>query len=96
MKPAVFAIVFAVAAALAPLAAAGDIQGDAYDCNELWRMRNAMFKEAGYCFKSPRAIALFGNAGCRFDSDADVPFSDNQRAVLSDIKRSEKRQACGA
>lgn len=29
-------------------------------CDQLWRTRNAIFAEAGHCFKSARAVAVFG------------------------------------
>lgn len=35
----------------------------AQSCNELWFQRNAIFAEAGYCFQTARARAVFG-AGC--------------------------------
>jgi hypothetical protein len=34
-----------------------------YSCDELWRERNAIYAEKGYCFKSAKAIAVFGR-GC--------------------------------
>lgn len=73
---------------------AGDVQGDAYDCQELWVMRNQIYKDAGYCFTSPRAIAYFGNGGCTYDSQSQVPLSDEQRQTISMIKQSSKRQHC--
>jgi hypothetical protein len=73
---------------------AGDVQGDAYGCDELWTLRNQIFKANGYCFKSPKAIKQFGNAGCQFDAEADVPLSKQDRQVLRDIKKSERRQSC--
>lgn len=80
-------------AALAP-ASAGDVQGDAYDCKELYVMRNDIYKDAGYCFKTAKAIAQFGNAGCQYDSLGHVPLSSNQRSMIKDIKKSEARQGC--
>ncbi len=73
---------------------AGDIQGDAYDCGELWVIKNQIFKDRGYCFKTARAIEQFGNAGCAYDSQTDVPLSDVDRTVIADIKRSMARQGC--
>ncbi|MGQ0457488.1 MAG: YARHG domain-containing protein [Hyphomicrobium sp.] len=84
--------IFAVLAA--PAVQAGDVQGDAYDCQELWQMRNAIYKSGGYCFKSPKTIATFGNAGCIYESQAEVPISDIDRDTLAQIRKSEKRQAC--
>jgi len=84
-----------LAVASAPMTAkAGDIQGDAYNCDELWVMKNEIYKQRGYCFKTTKAITKFGNAGCLYDEQADVPLSDNDRAVLKDIKLSMARQAC--
>lgn len=76
------------------LASAGDIQGDAYSCDELWQMRNQIYKNAGYCFTSNKAIAAFGNAGCRYHSTAGLPLSKQDRIILRDIKRSAARQGC--
>jgi YARHG domain len=87
------ALVAVAAAAIAP-ASAGDIQGDAYDCKDLWVMRNEIFKNNGFCFKSAKAISYFGNAGCSYDSQAQVPLSETDRIVIRDIKRSVARQGC--
>lgn len=91
----VFAVSYAFAAALLPAAPAfaGDDQ-EGYTCKELWEMRNGLFKNGGYCFKSPDAIKEFGNDGCRHHDEADVPFSDNERSMMRDIRNSEKQQGC--
>lgn len=73
---------------------AGDVQGDAYDCQELWRMRNQIYKAGGLCFASPKAIAEFGNAGCRHDRQDDVRLTDADRTTLAQISKSERRQSC--
>jgi hypothetical protein len=86
--------VFASSLTLTLPAAAGDVQGDAYPCEELWVMRNQIYKDNGYCFKSPQAIAYFGNGGCAYDSEESVPLSKPERRVLHDIKASERRQGC--
>ena len=82
-----------LAAALIP-ALAGDIQGDAYDCSELWLMRNQIYKNAGYCFATPKAITYFGNGGCSYHTASALPLSGQDRLVLHDVKRSERRQGC--
>lgn len=74
--------------ALAPVAAQAS-------CSSLWYERNQIYKDAGYCFKTARAIRAFGNAGCSFDDINDVPLSARQRAVVSDIVARERRQGCG-
>lgn len=75
-------------------AKAGDIQGDAYSCKELWVMRNQFYKDRGYCFKTSKAIAYFGNAGCSIVEQANVPLSNMQWQIIHDIKMSEARQGC--
>jgi hypothetical protein len=30
------------------------------ECSELWHARNAIYAEAGYCFKTERALSVFG------------------------------------
>lgn len=87
-----FGLVLATAAGLP--AQAGDIQGDAYDCGELWTMKYQIYKDRGYCFKTAKAIAKFGNAGCQYDSQSDVPLSDTERTVIKDIKLSQARLGC--
>jgi len=83
-----------LSAAMTPAAFAGDIQGDAYECKDLWSMRNQIYKSNGYCFRTSKAIQAFGNAGCRFDKLSLVPISATDRQVLSDIRKSERRQGC--
>ena len=57
--------VAALAAAVAVLIFSSAAAAQSYrsmDCNELWYARNAIFADAGYCFKTKRAIRTFGRA----------------------------------
>jgi hypothetical protein len=63
-------------------------------CDILFEMRNTVFKERGYCFKTPRAIEMFGNAGCRYDQIASVPLNDIERANVATITRLEASKQC--
>jgi YARHG domain len=36
---------------------------DDYSCYQLWKERNSIYADNGYCFKSEKAIAVFGH-GC--------------------------------
>ncbi len=65
-----------------------------FSCQILWEVRNTMYKERGYCFHTARAIAAFGNAGCRYDNEADVPLSRVERANVSAIVRVERATGC--
>jgi YARHG domain len=66
----------------------------AQSCGELWYARNAIYKNAGYCFNTPRGISTFGNAGCQYDRQEDVPLSANQRRQIADIMRDERLAGC--
>ncbi|MCJ2031983.1 YARHG domain-containing protein [Methylobacterium sp. J-043] len=66
----------------------------AFPCDELWGERNAIYKDAGYCFRTERAIRAFGNSGCKYDALADVPLSARQRADIADIQRQERENGC--
>jgi len=65
----------------------------ALNCDQLWQQRNSMFKEAGYCFKTSRAIRVFGNAGCSY-SQHDVPLSDRDRRQIIEVERVERFRGC--
>lgn len=65
-----------------------------FPCDELWSERNAIYKDAGYCFKTARGIAAFGNAGCRYDDLADVPLTARNRSDIADLQRQERRNGC--
>jgi hypothetical protein len=64
-------------------------------CDEMWGERNAIYFDAGYCFKTARAKAAFGdNADCRYDRIEDVPLSARQRADIAAIQARERRSGC--
>ena len=98
MRFRLFAAVAAAAAgcslAMAGHASAGDVQGDAYSCEELWVMRNQIYKDRGYCFKTERAITYFGIGGCLHDSEDSLPLLKSERRLVRDIEASEGRQGC--
>ena len=66
----------------------------AISCDQIWYQRNAIYKEAGYCFHTPRAIAAFGNAGCQYDNEGDVPLSDRQRERVAGLQQEENYRGC--
>lgn len=76
-------VLASLVAGAVPVLTASDAQ--AQSCGDLWYRRNSIFKAAGYCFKTARAIRAFGNAGCSYDSEYDVPLSARQRALAAAI-----------
>ena len=67
---------------------------DEGSCGDLWYQRNAIYARNGYCFKTDRAIRVFGNQGCRFDNEADVPMSRAEREEVERIRAAERRKGC--
>lgn len=63
-------------------------------CAELWTARNEIYKAQGYCFRTKRAIAAFGNAGCQYDTVEDLPLSTNDHRAIADILRQERALRC--
>jgi hypothetical protein len=82
------------AAALAAGALASASAAQAQSCQSLWVERNSYFKEAGYCFKTSRAIAYFGNAGCQYDNEGSLPLSRAIRSRVAEISRMERNLRC--
>jgi len=66
----------------------------AQSCQALWVERNSYYKEAGYCFKTPRAISYFGNERCMYDSEYTLPLSPYSRERIAEITRAERILGC--
>ncbi len=63
-------------------------------CQDLWVERNTYYKNAGYCFKTDRAISYFGNQGCMYYDEARVPLPRGIRARIAEITWLERRNGC--
>jgi YARHG domain len=66
----------------------------AQSCQQLWVERNSYYKARGYCFKTARAIAYFGNGGCYIQNEGQVPLSAGERARIDQIRRLEQAYRC--
>lgn len=64
------------------------------NCQQLWYQMNNIYKAGGYCFRTPRGISTFGNAGCRYDDQRNVPLSDRDRQVINAIQQLERMKHC--
>jgi YARHG domain len=63
-------------------------------CQSLWEVRNRVYQDRGYCFRTERALAVFSNQGCSVTSENDVQFNEFERANIAAIKRAESRKGC--
>ena len=61
---------------------------------QLWVARNSIYKARGYCFKTQRAISYFGNAGCIYQNEGDIPFSAAERAQIAQFRSQEQAMGC--
>jgi hypothetical protein len=50
----------------------------------------SIYKAYGYCFKTSKAINYFGNAGCSYDNEGDIPLSHADRSTILAIKKTEQ------
>lgn len=65
-------------------------------CEDLWVLRNSIWNDAGYCFKSSRAVKFFGTHSCRHADQSAVPLNDYQRANVKTIRAVETTNGCTA
>ncbi len=63
-------------------------------CGTLWTVRNTIYYENGYCFKTARGRAVFGNQGCTYYDAGDVPMSRIERQNVDRVVRVEKQKGC--
>ena len=86
------ALAIAVAGATVPGAIGpARAQEPAYmSCGELWYARNKIYARNGYCFKTPRAISVFGE-GC-FPPYGDLRGWEKDR--VNEIQMWEARKGC--
>ena len=63
-------------------------------CQRLWVERNAIYKQNGYCFNTPRGVRYFGNAGCQYDDVNQVPLSGYERQRVAEIVAQERAMGC--
>jgi hypothetical protein len=64
------------------------------NCEFLYEMRNRIYAQHGYCFKTARAIATLGNEGCRYADINMVPLSGLERANAATILQVEHAKGC--
>lgn len=93
MRTSSIATALALATAITGFATGSTLaQGDI--CSQLWVARNSIYKSAGYCFKTQRAISYFGNAGCAYDVEAALPLAPGERAQIAAIVAQERTYGC--
>lgn len=65
-----------------------------FSCSTLWELRNTIYFEHGYCFKTKRAINFFGNDECYIDDAEDIDFNSVEQTNIARISAVEKQRGC--
>jgi YARHG domain len=64
------------------------------NCEFLYTMRNAIYAEHGYCFRTKRGIATFGNANCVSSNPEALGLNGVERANAATILKAERQLGC--
>jgi hypothetical protein len=83
-----------VAAILTGAAVLQAVPAAAQTCQQLWVERNRYYKNHGFCFKTQRAIAYFGNGGCYINDEDAVPLTPVERSRINQIVQQERAMGC--
>ena len=67
---------------------------DGPNCDFLYTMRNEIYRAHGYCFKTAKAIATFGNDGCTTGNADKLGLSAVERGNASVIAKAETIKGC--
>ena len=64
------------------------------NCDFLYTMRNRIYQQHGYCFKTARAVATLGNQDCRTRDVNQLPLNAIERGNAALILRVEQTKGC--
>jgi hypothetical protein len=63
-------------------------------CDALWTVRNTIYDERGYCFRTARAKDVFSNEDCHVRNAANLSFNKYERANIDRIVAVERVKGC--
>ena len=66
----------------------------ALSCDALWTVRNAIFDENGYCFKTARAKEVFSNQGCTVTDPSRLRLNVYERTNIDRVAAAERKKGC--
>lgn len=65
-----------------------------FPCDFLWLVRNTIFHQRGYCFRSVRGMKEFSNRNCKANSIEQLVLSDVERANVAILQAAESARGC--
>ncbi|MGH6875235.1 MAG: YARHG domain-containing protein [Aestuariivirgaceae bacterium] len=69
-------------------------QAKELSCQNLWLVRNTIFHQRGYCFRSARGRAEFDNSRCSVNSIAKLRLSLVEKANIATLRKLERSKRC--
>ena len=63
-------------------------------CEPLWTVRNTIYHEHGYCFRTARAQAVFSNDGCSVTDASKLDLNGFERTNIARIVKVERQKGC--
>ncbi len=65
-------------------------------CQNLWYVRNSIYNDNGYCFKTQAGKAEFDNSACFVRDTSKLRFNKHEQSNIDRIVRIEKQKGCRA
>jgi hypothetical protein len=63
-------------------------------CDELWKLRNSILNEHGFCFPTRKEAEAFNNADCTVDTLSKLNLNGNSRDNLQRLSAMEWSKLC--
>ena len=63
-------------------------------CDALWTVRNSIYNDHGYCFKTAAARRVFDNSDCSVNNAAHLGFSNIEQTNINRIVAVESNFGC--
>ena len=65
-------------------------------CENLWQVRNSIYDDHGYCFRTEAGKAAFDNSDCYENDVAQLRFNQHEQANVDLVVSVEKEKGCRA
>ena len=65
-------------------------------CQNLWYVRNSIYDDHGYCFRTAAAKLEFDNSDCYENDAGKLRFNRNEQTNINRIVQVEKEKSCRA
>ncbi len=63
-------------------------------CDTLWKKRNQIFHDKGYCFTKDTGKNIFDNEGCKYEKASEIPLSESEKEHVRMLREIEENKGC--